>query len=77
MHSYLNELPGRAKIIESPLVKSRKGDIEIYTSTLSITEVAFAGREQIKRELDATIEERLDAFWADRDAINHTPACRA
>ena len=48
---------------------SRTGEIVILTSTVSITEVAFAKAEKSGRALDAGIEAALDALWADRSAV--------
>lgn len=67
--SYFNEMTGRVKLIDGLLAKSRKGEIEIFTSALSIVEVAFAAREQTTRSIDERVEQHLDEFWADRGAI--------
>ncbi len=57
-------------ILEALLERSgRAGDFLIVTSELSRTEVAFAESERTKRTLDAHIEAKIDAMWADKRAI--------
>jgi len=41
----------------------------IYTSQLSIAEVAFAQKEKIARALNPDIAKKIDAFWSDESAI--------
>lgn len=48
---------------------SERKTIEIYTSTVSITEVAFAQAERVGRALDPTTEAAIGALWADREVI--------
>ena len=48
---------------------SPKGNIEIYTSEISVVEVAFAKAEQDKKALDADVEKQIDELWADRDTL--------
>jgi predicted nucleic acid-binding protein len=48
---------------------SESSDLVIYTSTLSITEVAFAKAEKDNKALDPDIELAIDALWNDRSAI--------
>src|SRR5207302_316632 len=50
-------------------VRSSGGKLEIVTSTLSITEVAFGAEEVIGQPLDETLEDQIDAFWDDPSTI--------
>jgi predicted nucleic acid-binding protein len=61
--SYLNGEPGRAPAIEAVLDSASKGDVEIVTSTISITEVAFGAAEQQGQSLDPVIEKKIAAMW--------------
>jgi predicted nucleic acid-binding protein len=67
--SYINGVPDRVAIIDDLLSRSRLGEFEIVTSTLSIVEVAFAATEKATRALDPAIEKRIENMWADRRAI--------
>ncbi|MDQ3410738.1 MAG: PIN domain-containing protein [Chloroflexota bacterium] len=44
---------------------SPRGDIEIVTSVLSITEVAFGHLDQTGRQFDPRIQATIDALWTD------------
>jgi predicted nucleic acid-binding protein len=48
---------------------SETDELVIYTSTISISEVAFAKAEKDGGVLDPTIEAAIDALWNDRSAI--------
>jgi predicted nucleic acid-binding protein len=64
--SYVNGLPDRLPTIETLLTLARVGArVEIVTSTLSITEVAFAHAEQSRGRPDPVIEQILDSLWSD------------
>jgi predicted nucleic acid-binding protein len=67
--SYFNAVPDRLPTIEA-LLRNASVDhtIEIVTSTLAITEVAYAQIEQ-GGNLDSTVEAAMDKFWADRSII--------
>lgn len=56
-------------LLDDILSQSRRGNIEIVTSTWSITEVAFAEAERLAGALDPTIEAKIDALWTDWRAI--------
>ncbi len=45
------------------------GAIEIITSVLSVTEVAFGAMERVNRALDPEEESRLDRFWSNSAGI--------
>lgn len=68
--SYINGIPERLPVLDALLDQaSRKGGTALITSVISITEVAFGLAEQTKHALDPTIEARIDALWADRQAV--------
>lgn len=69
--SYINEYPGRVEILERLLNLSADSDgpIQIYTSTLSHAEVAFAASEQQRGALDPEQEAQMDALWDDPAAV--------
>lgn len=46
------------------------GSMRIATSVLSVTEVAFALREQRSSALSSAFEARLDALWSDVDSVH-------
>lgn len=48
---------------------SNTDDLIILTSTLSITEVAFAKTEKSNKLLDPGVEAAIDALWDDRSVI--------
>ena len=68
---YINESPQDKGILDFLLGDSayRMGDIEIVTSVIAQTEVAFAIVEQNKQALDDDIERKIDSLWADRSAV--------
>ncbi len=61
--SYINGDPKRLPDIDALLEKSGK-DILIYTSTISIVEVAFGKAEQDGKALDAATEKKINSLWA-------------
>lgn len=68
--SYIESDHEHIAIIEALLEQSgRGGKIQIVTSELSRTEVAYAESERVKRALDPAVEARIDALWADTRAI--------
>ncbi len=70
---FLHYLAGTAAysgILESLLEQASRGDeIEILTSTLSITEVAFVAQEKAGGLLQGPGEAAIDDLWADRSAV--------
>ncbi len=48
---------------------STTGSPTIYTSTITIAEVAYHAEERARLALDPTVQNVLDALWADRSAI--------
>ena len=62
--SYVNGMPERLPTLDALLESSASGGgIRIYTSTLSVTEVAFAASEQQQRTLDPATEQKIDSLW--------------
>lgn len=61
--SYINKIPERISAIEAMLDEAEQGKIEIVTSTVTITEVAFAATEKLGHALDAATEDALSALW--------------
>jgi len=61
--SYVNDDPDRVPIIEAVLEDAHQGVLTLYTSELSIVEVAFAASEQQKQALSDESEQRIDGLW--------------
>lgn len=59
--------PGKLPILEVLLSDSKNelGDIELVTSVISKVEVAFVQSEYQGGQPDRTVEEAIDALWAD------------
>ena len=62
--SYINGMPERLPTLDALLESSASGGgIRIYTSMLSVTEVAFAASEQKRGALDPAMEQKIDGLW--------------
>jgi predicted nucleic acid-binding protein len=61
--SEINATPDRAPIIESILDDCDQGKTEIYTSILSIAEVAYAETEKDSKVLDDETCKKIEKFW--------------
>ena len=61
--AYLNNLDDRAPVVGSLLDQSGNGQLDIFTSVLSMTEVAFSGDEQSSRILDPRVEELISGLF--------------
>ena len=63
--SYVNDDADRVPTIEALLDEGRKAvpEIEIFTSEISIVEVAFGAAEQQRRALDDETEGRINSLW--------------
>lgn len=59
----------RESVIRSLLERCENGDLEIYTSLLSVTEVAFAREEKDANQLNPDIENAIDELWATTSPI--------
>lgn len=59
--------PGKLPILEVLLSdsKNKLGDVELVTSVISKVEVAFAQSEYQGGQPDRTVEDAIDALWAD------------
>lgn len=68
---YIEGTPQHLPILDQILKRAQpSGDIELVTSTLSISEVAFAEPERTRRMLDPEVIKALDALWNDQSVIN-------
>lgn len=69
--SLINAVPERVSILESLLSdsKNKLGDIALVTSVISKVEVAFPQSEYQGSQPDRSVEEEIDALWADRSAV--------
>lgn len=70
MLSYIDDEPERAPNISALLGEAREGRIEIYTSVVSITEVAFGAVEKTNRQLSEEVEEQIQHLWTPGSPIN-------
>ena len=61
--SYINGVPDRLPTLDALLESASSGGISLYTSTLSVAEVAFANSEQQRRVLDPAMEQKIDDLW--------------
>jgi predicted nucleic acid-binding protein len=68
--SYINGEPSRLPTIDTLLQQSSNGDFTVVTSTISLTEVAFAEMEKLGGALDEAVEQRIDALFADRSVVS-------
>lgn len=70
---FLHYIEGTAAwmpILDSLLEEaSESKELVIFTSSVSITEVAFAQAEKEGKALDAEIEDAIDALWNDRTVV--------
>jgi len=68
--SAINLNADRLPVIEAILDDCDAGKVKIYTSYLSITEVAFAESEKNNLILDDKIEAKINKFWEPPSPIN-------
>lgn len=61
--SFINGTPERLPVIEEIFRMARRGEVELLTSVLTQTEVAFGASEQAGGQLDAAVEEKIDGLW--------------
>ena len=61
--SAINGNDDRVHIIEAILEDCDLGNVEVYTSMLSITEVAFAEAEKATKILNSEVEKNIEALW--------------
>ena len=68
--SYVNDDQDRASIVEAILDEGDGPDVRLFTSELSIVEVAFGLTEQKRQQLDSDTEERINSLWAPGSPVN-------
>jgi predicted nucleic acid-binding protein len=61
--SLIEGTPDRIATIKTIVEECERGEIEIYTSVVTITEVAYAKVEKDGKALDAAIERKISALW--------------
>ena len=61
--SYFAATPGRLPTLDALLVSAGAGEIEIVTSVITISEVAFVEAGRTRRRLDPAVEAAMDALW--------------
>jgi predicted nucleic acid-binding protein len=61
--AWINGEPGRSDVVESLLRSARAGDLEIVTSVISVTEVAFAAPEKQSGAPSPATLATLDSLW--------------
>lgn len=61
--SYVNGLPDRLPEIEALYEEARQKNIEIVTSTISITEVAYGAMEQTQGAVDPARDAKVESLW--------------
>ncbi len=61
--SYVDEQAGRLQDINDLLGEARRGEIEIVTSAVSITEVAFGSAERDQKALLPEAQARINTLW--------------
>lgn len=62
--SFIEGNPDRAPIIEALIEQCERGDFEIYTSVLTIAEVAFGKAEKDGKALDKQTHRKINGLWA-------------
>jgi len=60
---YVNQTPDKLPAIDQLLLNARNQEVEIVTSVLTVTEVAFAAQEKKQGQLDAGTEKKIQALW--------------
>lgn len=61
--AYISDERGRAGVVDQLLARAASGNLRLFTSTLSIVEVAFGAGEKVDREFEPTVEATIDALW--------------
>ena len=67
--AYVNAETNRVDVLEALLDLSARGDIELYASIVSQTEVAFSDSERRSRALEPETQHRINDLWSDRRPI--------
>jgi len=67
---FLNYIDGAdLQTLDALLESSGRGEIQIATSVLSMTEVAFAASEKKNASLDKATEDKINALWEDTSVV--------
>lgn len=69
--SYFEGIADRLPILDALLADAaaRSRRIDLFTSTVSITEVAYVTYERQRKKPDPAVEQALDALWDQRDLV--------
>lgn len=68
--SYVNGTPDRLPHIEALFREAEQEKVEIVTSTVSITEVAYGSVEMDQRALDPEVQEKIEGLWVPASPVN-------
>lgn len=68
--SYINDDEDRAQTVQAVLHEGTTGTAELYTSELSVVEVAFGATEQASKALDEETEQNIGKLWVPGSPIN-------
>ena len=67
--AYVNEETGRVDVLSALLDLNESGEINLYASIISQTEVAFSDSERRSRALEPETQHRINDLWSDRRSI--------
>lgn len=67
--TYIHQVPERTPDLDALLDAARDGKIEIFTSTLSIVEVAFGAEEELGGNMSGEIESAIEKLWVSPSPI--------
>ena len=65
---YLNATPNGVEIVSPLVALARSGDFEIVTSTISLAEVAYVGKE-LREGPDSAIADGIDKMFRDETLL--------
>ncbi len=66
---YFNRSPRGTEIVAPLIADARRRQLVIYTSTLAVTEVAYAAHERERQRLDPQVEDALDHLFRDHTLV--------
>jgi predicted nucleic acid-binding protein len=61
--SLIEGTPGRISVIEAIVDECKRGEVEIFTSVVSIAEVAYGKTEKDGKALEPAVEKKISALW--------------
>mgnify|MGYP000946640212 CR=1 FL=1 len=67
--SYVNGPEDRLQVIETLWDEITESNGTIYTSVITLTEVAYASIERDRRIIDQGIEDKIDTMWEDASVM--------